>query len=103
MTTSTPRSSEEVDVVDLQGPQQHDGMVLKVEDQEVEAPQEEIPRCNLGRGRLEVWERGSRPALGQGGGISSVLRPAPPLHLYRGQGGAQGSPRAGAPRGGPLP
>ena len=40
MTTSTPRSSEEVDVADLQGPQQHDGMVLKVEEEEVEAPQE---------------------------------------------------------------
>ena len=104
MTTPTARSSEEVDVADLHGPQQHDGVVQKEELEEVEAPQKKSQIQSPRRGAARVLGGGSNVAsLGAGVQGFDELRPSPPLILYRGLGGRprhpQG-PRAGAHEGG---
>ena len=81
MTTSTARSSEEVDVVDLHGLQQHDGVVLKLEGEEVEAPQMDFQIQSTRGGRLGFEEQVERrPALGHGG-QNLCVAPCPSPHL----------------------
>ena len=83
MTTPTARSSEEVDVVDPHGLQQHDGVVQKMEQQEVEAPHTN-PRCNLEKeGAARVLGGGEiEAALGQGGVVlASCALPLPSAYI----------------------
>ena len=86
MTTSTPRSSEVEDVADLHGPQQHDGVVLKLEDQEVEAPQEDPQIQSRERGRLGFGREGEvDQPWGRGSGVQVYCAlPLPSLYIEAG-------------------
>ena len=84
MTTSTTTFQRGGGRSRSSGPQQHDGVVLQVELQEVEAPHKDPQIQSAGGGRLGFEEEGGNlGSLGAGVLGQGVLRPKPPLSLYR--------------------